>query len=137
MSPGSAGTGDEQAQIDAYIEEIKAAKTETFETGQALISVTLEGEMMVGSWFVPDATDIVIPVAGGVASKFYKSVKKARVLDTVLQKVNKVGGTALEAARKKRLAEGKTGDFVIRVTNNVENEGRLGKGQIDSVAGSI
>lgn len=83
--------------------------------------------MMVGSWFVPDATDILVPVAGGVASKVYKSVKKLSVLATVLEKVNKIGGDSLSAVLKKRRAAGESDRVVIRVVSDVENEGRLGK----------
>lgn len=122
----SGGVSDEEAQLDAYIAEINATKQETFETGQSLVSLALEGEMMVGSWFVPDATDVLVPVAGHVAGKLYKSVKKLRVLSTVLEKVNKIGGTAAAAVRKKRLAEGKSEKFLIQVVSDVEKEGKLG-----------
>lgn len=128
FSPGAPGAGadDEEAQLNAYIAEINATKEETFETGQSLVSLALEGEMMVGSWFVPDETDILVPVAGHVAGKLYSAVKKARVLQSVLEKINKIGGSALAAAKKARLAEGKSDNIIIRVTNDVEKEGHLG-----------
>lgn len=86
------------------------------------MKLALEGEMMVGSWFVPDETDLLVPVAG----KVFRSIKKLKVLDKALEKVNNIGSLSLSAAKKARLAQGKSDNVVIRVVTEVNKEAHLG-----------
>jgi hypothetical protein len=122
-----AGLDDEQEDIDAYIADIEATKDEAFETGKALIQVALEGEMMVGSWFVPEKEDVYLGVGGIAAGKLFRMIKAATVTARVLSTLHKIGDNTLAGVKRVRTNLGQSTNVVLRMTTRTYVVGRMGK----------
>ena len=127
-APANPHTTDEERVWEAFTVEYEAMKKEFITTGATYIGLALEGEMMVGSWFVPDEVDLAtggLTLAGKPIRKLFKVIKGTKAAVELATKINRVRDKLSAAVPAVKAALGHD-NFRIVMKRKKFREARLG-----------
>ena len=111
--------GDEPGAAEwEQIEMIKETRRQLADAGIQVISVVMEGTMLVVDVMMPDVTDVTLGVV--------KAARAVRLVGKLQDILSTVKANRLAQWQAKRAARGKVGPVALKSTTEVINKGRVG-----------